>query len=77
MSLTAEKNVIVHDDTNVNVTSQGIPCKISNFTDNAVTLGNGIHIAWIKPLIKSSSVQVCSTLKKNLLKNDPKYNIEI
>ena len=64
MSLTAEKNVIVHDDANVKVTSQGIPCKISNFTNNAVTLENGIHIAWKKPLIKSFSVQVGSTLKK-------------
>ena len=42
ISLTAEKNIIVHDDNNVTTTSQGIPFKISNFTNDTVHLSSGV-----------------------------------
>ena len=65
--LTSEKNVIVYDDAYVTITSQGIPCKISNFTSNKVTLGIHTHIAWLKPLIESASIPVCSTINNPLM----------
>ena len=68
VAVTAEKNVIVHDNSNVIMTSEGIPCKISNFTNDAVTLPQNTHVSWLKPLRKSSEIQVCSILNKTLTK---------
>ena len=64
VAVTAEKNVIIHDNKNVIITSEGIPCKISNFTNEAVTLQQNTHVSWLKPLRKSTTIQVCSVLNK-------------
>ena len=52
----------MYSSSRVSITSNGIPCTISNFTDIVVTLEKRKHIAWVKPLKTSSSIELCATI---------------
>ena len=69
--LNIRENIIVYNNTEVPVTSRGIPCKISNFSATPVKLDNRMQLAWLKPL--PFNILVCSETKENI----PSHNDEL
>ena len=68
------ENVMVYSSAEVLVTSEGIPCKLSNFSANSVKLDNDTQIAWLTPL---PSTLACSEFKDNLPShNDESSNVK-